>query len=452
MRIVIEGAGKIGSYLAKMLNSANNDITVIDKDEERLQGLAASTDVLTLLGRPSSISTLRKAEVGRADLFIAVNPDTKQDINIVSCLISKKLGCQKVCARIDDEDYLSYENKYLFTEMGIDLLFYPERIAAKEIAGQLKHTASSSFLDFARGRLQLSVFRLEEDSPLLDMNLAEFAALVSNDRLQFRVVAISRDNVTIIPKFNSRFQYHDLVFIITTREGVTPMMDFLGEANVEVDKVMILGGSHIGKMVANLISKEVSHVKLLEKDKETCSALRESTADNVTVVNGDGRNSDFLVEERIRDYDAFIAVTGNDEANILSCVAARKFGVRRTMAEVENIEYIRLAEDMGVDTVINKKLITAGKIYKMTLSNKVRFIKYMNDTNAEVLEYIVAPGSRITAGKLKEIDFPENAIIGGVIRGNDSFIAIGDTRIEDYDRVAVFALPDAVREVDRFFK
>ena len=321
--------------------------------------------------------------------------------------------------------------------MGIDLMFYPEKIAAVEITDLLKRTASTESMDFAHGKLQMAVFKLEEDSPLLDMKLAEFTA------------AISKDN---LPKFDTKFKYHDLVFIITKREAMQTLMTFLGKSNIEVNSAMILGGSSIGEMVAKNISKQIESVKMIEIDKNRCLELSEKTDNNVIIVNGDGRNSDFLVDENIKDYDAFVAVTGNDEANILACVVAKKFGVSRTVAEVENIEYIKLAEDMGVDAVINKKLLTAGKIFRMTLSSKVRFIKYMSGTNAEVLEYIVAPDSKITQAPLKDIDFPENAVIGGVIRGNDSMIAIGNTHIEAYDRIAVFAMPEAIKEVDKFFK
>lgn len=451
MIIIIEGAGEVGSHLAKMLSNEANDITVIDCDEERLAKLNTTADVVTILGDLSCIKILKDAGVEHADLFIAVNPSASQDVNIVSALLAKKLGCKKVCARINNEEYLSYENKYLFTEMGIDLMFYPEKIAAGEIAGLLKRTASTETMDFARGKLQLSVFKLEDDSPIIDMKVAEFAAAVAFGT-QFRVVAISRDDTTIMPKYDTKFKYHDLVFIITTREGVAPLMNFLGKSNIEINNVMILGASAVGEMVASGISGQVDTVKIIDPDKKRCMELSEITDDNVLVINGDGRDSDFLLEEDIKDYDAFVAVTGNDEANILACVVAKRFGVERTIAEVENLEYIRLAEEMGVDAVINKKLITAGKIFKMTLSNKVRFVKYMSGTNAEILEYIVAPDSLITRNTLKDIDFPTNAIIGGIIRGNDYFIAVGDTRIEAYDRVAVFALPSAVKEVDRLFR
>ena len=451
MIIIIEGAGEVGSHLAKMLSNEANDITVIDCDEERLAKLNTTADVVTILGDLSCIKILKDAGVEHADLFIAVNPSASQDVNIVSALLAKKLGCKKVCARINNEEYLSYENKYLFTEMGIDLMFYPEKIAAGEIAGLLKRTASTETMDFARGKLQLSVFKLEDDSPIIDMKVAEFAAAVTFGT-QFRVVAISRDDTTIMPKYDTKFKYHDLVFIITTREGVAPLMNFLGKSNIEINNVMILGASAVGEMVASGISGQVDTVKIIDPDKKRCMELSEITDDNVLVINGDGRDSDFLLEENIKDYDAFVAVTGNDEANILACVVAKRFGVERTIAEVENLEYIRLAEEMGVDAVINKKLITAGKIFKMTLSNKVRFVKYMSGTNAEILEYIVAPDSLITRNTLKDIDFPTNAIIGGIIRGNDYFIAVGDTLIEAYDRVAVFALPSAVKEVDRLFR
>ena len=452
MKIIIAGAGEVGSHLAKMLSNEANEITVIDSDSERLEVLRSHTDVLTVEGNPSAIHVLHNAEVEKADLFIAVNPSESQDVNIVSAMLAKKMGCKKATARINNEEYLSYENKYLFTEMGIDLLFYPEKIAAGEIIELLKRSASNDSLDFARGKLQVAVFKLEDESPMIGMNMLEFSQLAAEDGLKFRVVAISSGDQTIVPKFDTKFKYHDLVFIVSKREGVEMLMKYLGKRNIEVDKIMILGGSPIAEIVAKQMSKQVDSIKLIDLNKEKCLHLSETLPSNVIVVNGDGRNSDMLLEENIRDYDAFVAVTNNSETNILACVAAKRLGVERTIAEVENIEYIKLAESMGVDAVINKKLITAGRIFKFTLSNKVRFIKYMSGTNAEVLEYIVAPDTEITKRPLKDMGFPADAIIGGIIRGNESFIAVGDTHIQAYDRVAVFALPQAVKEVDKFFK
>lgn len=452
MKIVIAGAGEVGSHLAKMLSGEANDITVIDVRQERLDALSASCDVITVEGNPSAIKVLEDAGVAEADLFIAVNPSESQDVNIVSAMLAKKMGSKKATARINNEEYLSYENKYMFTEMGIDLMFYPEKIAAGEIIDLLKRTASNDCLDFARGKLQIAVFKLEEESQLIGMNMAEFSKVAAEDGHNFRVVAIARDNQTIIPKFDTKFKYHDLVFIISKREGINLLMKYIGKREIEVKNVMILGGSPIGEIVAKQLSKQMDSIKIIEMNKEKCLDLSEKLPDNVIVVNGDGRNSDMLIEESIKEYDAFVAVTNSSETNILACVAAKRLGVSRTIAEVENIEYIRLAESMGVDAVINKKLITASRIYKFTLSNKVRFIKYMSGTNAEVLEYIVAPKSAIIKHPLKDLNFPSNAIIGGLIRGNESMIGVGDTQIEAYDRVVVFALPESVKAVDKFFR
>ncbi len=455
MKIIIEGAGQVGSHLAKMLSHEGGDITVIDDNELRLQRLTAVADVVTVLGDPSSISVLKEAGCQKADLFIAVNPTTTQTVNIVSALLAKKLGSKRVIARIDDEAFLLPENKLMFKDMGLDMLFFPEKIASDEIIDMLKHTASTDSMDFARGKLQLVVFRLDDDCPVLDMTVAEFTAAMTaaSAQAQLRIIAIARKGETIIPKFDTRFAYNDHLYIIAKREGVPAILKFLGKDNIEVDKVMILGGSEIGEMVAaQLARQQLDTVKIIDIDKNRCRTLTEKLPSNVMVANGDARNSDFLVEEGIRDYDALVACTGNDEANILSCVVAKKFGVARTVAQVENLEYVRLAEDMGVDVVINKKLITAGRIFKFTLSDKVRFVRYMSGTDAEVLEYTAAPDSKVTRGLLKDIGFPRNAIIGGVIRGSESFIAVGDTRIEPYDRVAVFALPETVKEVDKFFK
>ena len=453
MKIVIVGAGEVGSHLAKMLRNSYNDVTVIDNDNERLQRVTSIADVGAVNGSPTSIEVLRSADVAAANLFIAVYPRAMQHINIVSALIAKKLGADKVVARINDEGYLDPENKLMFKEMGIELMFYPEKVAADEIVDNLRHSSTAESMDFAHGKLQVALFRIDEDSPMLEIKIGEFASMMQEENVDFRVIAINRNEDTVIPRFDTKFQFHDLVFIITKREGLPVLMKHFGLSRINVDKVMIFGGSVIAEMLARSLSRQISDIKILEIDKERCFELAEKLgSNNVQIVNGDGRNSDFLLDEGIKNYDAFVALTDSDETNILSCVAARKFGVGRTIAEVENIEYIHLAEDMGVDTVINKKLITAGRIFKFTLSGKARLVKYISGTSAEILEYTVSASSRITKGALKDLDFPKEAIIGGVIRGNDSFIAVGDTVIEAYDRVVVFAKSDAVREVDTFFK
>lgn len=450
MKIVIAGAGEVGSHLAKMLSSSSesNNITVLDSNTERLEALAGTTDVLTVEGDPSSIEKLKQAGADKADLFIAVSPAAMQHVNIVSSLLAKNIGAKKVAARINNEEYMRAENRLLFTSLGIDLLFYPEKVAAEEICELMKHTASAEFMDFAQGKLQMIVFKLDDGASLIGKRPSDFSGTYED--LPFRVVAISRNGLTIIPHTDTKLKMNDLIFMITKKEGVNELIQFTGKPNIRINSLMILGGGKIGEFVAARTSRTTPNIKLIELKKDRCTELSEKF-NNILVVNGDGRNSDFLIDEGIKDYDAFVAVTSNTETNILACMIAKRFGVMKTIAEVENIEYIQLAKGMGVDAVINKKLITAGRIFKLTLSSKVRNVKYLSGTEAEVIEYIVNPESKITSAPLKELDFPKDAIIGGLIRGKESIIAVGSTQIMPYDKVAVFALPHAVKEVDKFF-
>ena len=453
MKIVIEGAGEVGSHLAKMLRAEANEVTVIDSDEGRLSALAAYADVGTVHGNPSSITVLRQAGVAKADLFIAVYPNINQEVNVVGALLAKRLGAAKVIARVNDEDYFTAENKLLFKEMGIDLMFYPEKSAAEEIIATLKHSSSAETMGFARGKLQIAIFKLDEDSPMLDLKLKDFVEMVKPEELQqFRVIAISREDKTIIPKLDTKFHFGDLVFTVSLQEGVQPLFKYFGKEDIKTRSVMIMGGTAIAEMVAKSLVKQNVDVKIIDKNKERCIELSERLPSTVAIINGDGRNSDVLFDEGISSYDAFIALTNRDENNVLACVVAKKFGVPRTIDEVENLEYTKLAEEMGVDNVINKKMVTAGRIFRFTLSGKARFVRYMSGTNTEVIEYTVAPGAPITKCKIRDLDFPTNAIICGVIRGQESLIAVGNTQIEAYDKVAIFALQESVREIDRFFR
>lgn len=447
MRIIVAGAGEIGSHLAKMLSMEYHEITVISPDEESLERISGESDIITVEGISSSIETLQKARIANADLFIAVNPDSEQDINIVSSILAKKLGAKKVTARINNEEYQKNENRILFTDLGIDSLFYPEKIAATEIVNLLKQNTASEFMNYSHGKLQLIVYKLEECSPMVDRTVAELRERTQN---LFRSVAISRDNKTIIPKSATRFKVGDVVYLVSKKEGMEQALSLSGKSKVSVRNLMILGGGRIGEMVAKAMEKQVENIRLIDINPEKCAHLSE-VLDKTLVINGDGRNSDLLMEEGLKDMEAFIAVTSSSETNILSCVVAKRMGISKVIAEVENFEYIKLAEEMGVDSVINKKLITAGKIFRFTLSNKVRSIKVLNGTDAVVLEFIVNTNSKITTGKLKDLHFPEEAIIGGFVRGNESFIADSESTIRPYDQVVVFANPDAVDKVDKFF-
>lgn len=450
MKIIIAGAGEVGSHLAKLLSNEFHNLTVIDPNKERLDKIAESSDVITVEGSSTSLQVLKQAGVSKCDLFIAVSPAQDQDLNIISSVLAKRLGASKVTARINNDEYLSNENKSIFMELGIDSLFYPEKIASLEISDLLKQTGTSEFMEF-KDKLQLIVFRLEDGAPIVDRTIADIAS-PKNDLL-YRAVAVSRDGNTIIPRLNTRFRVNDLVFVITKKENAKEAMAYSGKENIDIKRLMIIGGGRIAEMVAKRMEKWVDHISIIELKKERCEVLSKSfkNTNNPLIINGDGRNTDLLIEEDVSSFDAFVALTSSSETNILACAAAKKLGVKKTIAEIENIEYIKLAEGMGIDAVINKKQITASRIFRYTLSNKVESIKCLNGSNADILEFIVTPNSLITRDKIKNINFPKDAVIGGVIRGDSSFIAVGDSQIMPYDRVVVFSLPSALGKIDKFF-
>lgn len=448
MKIVIAGAGEVGCHLAKMLSEGYHDITIVDNCEETLALVSESMDVVTVLGNPTSINVLKSAGVKDADLFVAVNPAKDQDVNIICAILAKHLGAKKVTARINDAEYLTADNKLMFTEMGIDLLFYPEKIAANEIEGLLKQSNLSDFMEFSHGKLQLLAFKLDEDSSLVNKTLAE--CLPAEGALPCRTVAISRGDQTIIPQKDTIFKRNDLIFVIAREDYVDELLAYSGQDKVSIRRLTILGGGRIGEMLAMQFEKSAEFVKIIEINKARCEVLSERL-NKTLVINGDGRNSDFLFEEDVKTCDAFVAVTSSSETNIMACVAAKKMGIAKTIAEVENIEYIRLAEEMGVDAIINKKLITAGRIFRFTMSTKVRTVKMLNGSDAEIIEYIVNPGSKITMAPIRELHLPEEAVIGGIVRGNETIIAVGDTVVRPYDKVSVFALPSALRKIEKFF-
>jgi trk system potassium uptake protein TrkA len=445
MHIVIAGAGEVGTHLAKMLSMEEHDLVVIDNDVDRLKSIGSMLDVLTIEGNANSIAQLKEAKIGKSDLLIAVT--SSEDVNVNSAILSKKLGAKKTIARIDNQEYLLPANKEIFENLGVDYMIYPEKIAAREIVGLLSETGSTEVVEFGGGKLHMYVIRLDENAPIINKSLREIAPV--EGALEYRAVAITRQAQTIVPSGDDRFENGDLVYVISSRSGLKQLYKYSGKKQFEVRNIMILGGSRIGRKTADALGKQ-HYVKLIEKDRQRSYALS-NLLSNTLVINGDGTDMELLRQEGLERMDAFIAVTGNSETNILSCLLAKHLGVKRTIAEVENMDYIHLAENIGVDTIINKKLITASRIFRFTMSEEVSSIKCLTGTEAEVMEFIVKPDAPATRGSLREIEFPKEAIVGGVIRGKSAFIAHGETIIKPYDRVVVFALPGVIHTIGRYF-
>ena len=435
----------MGSHLARMLSGNGHDITVIDSDSKALNELGNLADLITVEGDTTTFAVLRKAGVRRCDLFIAVNHD--ENMNILSAIMSKQLGAKKSIARIDHNEYLEPNNKEMFIDMGIDYLFHPEQIAAMEVTNLLGHTSTTDYVDFSGGLLALVVLKLEPTSPLLGRKLMELAD--DGSITEFRAVAITRGSQTIIPRGQDEFFEGDVVYIIARKDVAKSVTELSGQKSVEVKNLMILGGSRIGVRVALELQDEMN-VKMIEYNGEKAYRLAEEL-DRTLIIHEDGRNLDAMLEEGLSTTDAFLAVTGRSETNILAAMQAKRMGVKKVIAEVENLNYIRLAESVGIDTIINKKRVTASNIFRFTMSTDVQAIRCLSGSEAEVLEFIVKPNSPATKCMIKDMRLPQDVIIGGIVRGDKVFIAVGDTRINAYDRVVVFSMPGSIATVGDFF-
>lgn len=444
MKIVIAGAGEVGRHLAKMLEEELHDIVVLDEDPKNLEQIEGFTDIYTIVGSPVDISSLHQANVGDCDLFISVAPD--ESMNILSATLAKNLGAAKCIARIDNDDYLQPNNKEIFINMGIDYLFYPEKIAAAEVMTLLGNTSSSEYVNFSGGRLTLVVIKLTANSPIKNKTILEVFELSD---AAHRTVAISRDGTTIIPESTFKLKENDMVYIICDNKHMREVMNMSGALNIKVKNVMIFGGSRIGMKVAAGLQNQMN-VKLIEYNKEKAQALA-AKLENTLIIYQDGRNTNILENEGLSEMDAFVAVTGRSETNILAAMLAKKMGVKKVIAEIENLNYIGLAESMGVDTIVNKKLITASNIFRFTMNTDVQAIKCLNGCDAEVLEFIAKPDSLITKKIIRDVDMPKGVIVGGMVRGEKVVIASSSSQVKAFDRVVVFALPEAISKLAKYF-
>ncbi len=445
MNIVIAGDGEVGMHLAEALVRSNHDITIVDPHEELLKMMESHTDLMTITGDSTSTAVLQRANVKRADLVIAVLHD--EHINLLTGIIAKKLGAKKVIARVNTMENLSPEVWRMYQDLGIDGLLSPEDIAAQEIISLLKKNASSETYDFAGGNLQLFMVKLEPEAEILGKTVDE--VINQYEHIEFRVAAIHRRQTTFIPQGDEVFQVSDMVYVVTKPHAIKDIIKLSGKKHINVHNVMIVGGGRVGRITAKRLEKELN-IKILEIDKERCMDLTNYLSEAL-VVNADARNLDLLEDEGIKDMDAFIAVSDNTETNILTCLQAKSFGVKKTIALVENIDYIDISQNIGIDSIINKKLIAASYMVKYTLGAKVSTLKSLSGIDADIVEFQVRAGSAVTRKTIGQLSMPLDAIICGITRDGESFIATDDFQIEADDQVVVLALPAGIPAVERLF-
>ncbi|MCE4565479.1 Trk system potassium transporter TrkA [Maribellus sp. CM-23] len=444
MKVVIAGAGEVGTHLARMLSKEDHDIVLLDDSQERLSKISSEVDLMTVIGSAHSFSDLKKADLAKADLFIAVTPFEER--NVLACAMAKYLGVSRTIARINNQEYLQEKYRAKLNDMGINELIYPESLAAKEIVASVKQTVTRQMIEFSNGKLLLLGIKVRDNAPILNKTFEELAI----EHQHLLVVAIKRDNETIIPNGHDSIQNDDVVFFVTTPSEQSNVLELTGKKQFEVKNIMFMGGSRIAQKAVEKLG-ESYRIKIIESDRERCEEIADRFS-NVLVINGDGRNLDLLKEEGIDKMDAFVATTGNSETNILGCNLAKTLGVRRTVAEVENLAYMKLADNTGIGSIINKKLIAASYIYRFTLNAEISKVKCLTASEAEVFEFIAKPGAKITLKPVKDIGFPAEAKIGGVIRGNMGYIAHGYTQVQEGDKVVVFTLPSGIKKIEKFFK
>ena len=442
MKIIIAGAGAVGTHLAKLLSREKQDIILMDEDEEKLGRMGNNFDLMTVNVSPTSISGLKEAGVAGADLFIAVTPNESQ--NMTACMLATNLGAKKTVARIDNYEYLLPKNKEFFAKLGVDSLIYPEMLAAKDIVDAVKMSWIRQWWEFAGGALVLLGTKMRE---ILDVPLYE----LGGRNIPFHIVAIKRGNETIIPRGDDTIRLHDIVYFTTTKKYIPYIRKIAGKENyADIRNIIIMGGSRIAVRTVQILP-EYMRTKIIENDINRCNRLSELVDDDVMIINGDGRDIELLTEEGIKNTEAFVALTGSSETNILACLAAKRMGVTKTVAEVENIDYISMAESLDIGTVINKKFIAASHIYQMMLDADVSNVKCLTFANADVAEFTVKQGARITRSQIKDMGLPKGATIGGLIRNGEGILVTGNTLIQENDHVVVFCLGMMIKKLERFF-
>lgn len=448
MKIIIAGAGEVGFHLSKLLSYESHEIILIDEDKDRLVYADTKLDIKTLQKDATSINALKEANIDQCDLFIAVT--SSETTNITACAISKKLGASKTIARITNSEFTDADNNLNFSDLGIDELISTEELATNEIKLLLEKVAFNETHEFEDGKLTMVGLVLSSIAPIVGKSVKDAATIFSG--INFMPIAIKRrvSNKTIIPRGDTTFEEGDQVYFITSKKGVDQLNSMQTRRNRPIRNVLILGGSRIGEKTARDLCGKNLNIKILEYKKQRAIELADKLP-NALVIYGDGRDVELLEDENVSEMDAVVAVTGRSETNIMSCLVAKSKGVERTVALVQNVEYFNLSKNIGIDTLINKKILAANSIFRYIRKGDVVEMTKLNNINAEILEFVVPKRARITRKKIRDLKFPRNAIIGGVIRDNEGQIALGDFQIQENDKVVVCCFPSTISKVEKFF-
>jgi len=446
MKIVIAGAGAVGFHLADLLSKENQDIILIDANEEILEYAATHLDVMTIRGDATSIAVLQRAEVSKAKLFLAVT--AFETTNLLSAILARQLGAKKTIARANNPEYLSKSQLANFEKLGVDRIISPQELAAQEIERLLLRCTFTDVFEFEKGKISVIGLTIDRESPLVGRTLAKVDAL--NPDFHFKGIAILRNHKTIIPNGKTVLHSGDHLYLVTRNKHIDKASTFVGKQLKSVHHIMIIGGTEMALRTAQLLEKSYA-ISIVVDDKETGKRFL-ANLENTLVINGNTSNIDLLKEQGLAKMDAFIALTPNSEINIITSLMAKELGVYKTIALVDNVNYIHISQNIGIDTIINKKLVAANEIFRYVRKGRIEAIASLHGVDAEVIEFAIHKKNRLIKHPIKDLHLPEKAIIAGVIRGNKSIIPDGDFTFAIKDKVIVFTLPEAIHQVEELFK
>ena len=445
MKIIITGAYSIGTYLAKLFAKNKDNIIIIDSDQERLEKINNEADLLTVCASTTNINTLKSNGIDEADLYIAVTPD--QSVNINNCIIAHALNAKKTVAKVDDPEFMTDDSREFFRRLGVDNLIYPEELAAREIISGLKMSWVRQRWDVHGGALVMLGIKLHHNCEILDQPLKDICGPDDS----YHIVAIKRDADTIIPNGNDTLKYHDLAYFMTTKQYIPYIRRIVGKEHyVDVKNVMMMGCGNTGERAVKMMPSYMN-VKIFESDPHRVEVLNEVLPEKALVISADGRDVEELKNENIRDMQAFVALTNNTEVNILSCLTAKQLGVRKTVAMIDNMAYVGMAEQLSIGTIINKKAIAASAIYQIMLDTNVMNITYLLSANADAAEFVPVEGSKITQHPVKNLKLPKGMTIGGLVREGKGMLVSGNTEIKPGDSVVVFCHGINLKQVEKLF-
>ncbi len=443
MKIVIAGAGEVGTHLAKMLSNEEQDIIIMDTTEAKLAALE-NYNLMAYRGSATSFANMRDVKVGTADMFIGVTPYEAR--NILACQIAKSMGAKRTVARIDNDEYLAKKWQEYYAKIGVDDLIYPEFLAAGEIIAAIKRPWVRNWFEMLNGELILVGVKLRSNATFLDKQLKDLGEI---SRFM-HICAIRRNRETIIPGGLDRVYENDIAYIATTRNHIKDVITVCGKQTFNAEKLFVMGGGEIAEQLVR-VAGDRFHIKIVEPDLERCHVLAD-TLPGVNIVHGDARDTDLLEEEGISDYDAFIALGDSSEANILGCMMAKEHGVRKTVAQVENLQYVNEAEALNIGSIVNKKLLASSRIFQIMLDSDLDNAKCLAIHDAEVSELIIKDGARVTRCEVKDLSMPYGITIAGLVRDGVGQLVRGNTRLQGGDHVVVFCLSGSIHKIEKAFK